>query len=251
MAIFSWGGRRQFSMIAILAVFMFLAVGSAIYYFYPEQTCFDKTQNQDEEDVDCGGICTPSKEHVRDFAVFWTRFFKIREEGAYDIVAFVENRNQFYAAKNIRYAIKLYDKENILRSVKEGRSCANAGERFVIFEPNFGVRNRIPARAILDIREVDWITKESKPLPVDILKKDLFLSETPPRVEILVKNKVAEIFKNVEATAILYDVSGDAVGASRTVLNTLDIQEEARLNFTWPQPIPQAVSIEIYLRSGQ
>lgn len=237
-------------MIAILAVVLILLVGGGIYYFYPESTCFDKSKNQDEEGVDCGGLCTPCKEQVRDFTVLWTRFFKIRVEGAYDIAALIENRNQFYAAKSLRYAIKLYDKENILISVKEGRSFANAGEKFVIFEPNFAVRNRVPAKAIVEIREVSWASKKAKPLPIDILNKNLLLSETPPRVEVAIKNQAAEIFKNIEATAILYGTSGESVGASRTTLESINIYEEARLNFSWPQAIPEAVSAEIYLRQS-
>ena len=237
-------------MIAILAFFLLLLVGGGIYYFYPEPTCFDKSQNQDEESVDCGGSCQPCKEQVRDFTVLWTRFFKIREEGGYDIAALVENQNQFYAATKLSYAIKLYDKDNILVSVKEGRTFANAGERFVIFEPNFAVRNRLPARAIVEIREVSWISKEAKPLPIDILKKDVLLSEIPPRVEARIKNQAAEIFRNIEATAVLYGAAGEAIGASRTILDNLDIHEEARLNFTWPQEIPGVSAVEIYLRSA-
>lgn len=250
MAIFSWSFRRQLGVIALLAFFMLLAVGGGIYYFYPEPTCFDKRQNQDEENIDCGGSCAPCKEQVKDFTILWSRFFKTRDEGAYDIAALLENRNQFFAATKLLYAIKLYDKDNILIAVKEGRSFANAGERFIIFEPNFAVRNRIPARAIVEIREIGWISKEAKPLPIDILKKDLLLSEIPPRLEVFIKNKAAEIFSNIEATAVLYNASGEAVGSSRTTLDSLDIYQESKLNFTWPQAIPEAASAEIYLRQS-
>lgn len=246
---FSWSFRRQLAVVGILAFFLFLVVGSVIYFFIPSPTCFDNSQNQEEEGVDCGGSCKPCAEQVRDLAILWTRFFPIRT-GGYDIAALVENRNQFYAATRLVYAVKMYDKENVLIAVRDGITYANTGERFIIFESNFPAQHRIPARAILEIREVAWVSREAKPLPVDILSKDVSLvgSETTPRVEVKIKNRASEVFRNIEVHAILLSANDEAIGASRTFLDELGLQEEANLIFTWPEPIAGVSSAEIYLR---
>jgi hypothetical protein len=43
----------------ILYLSVFSGIGIAVYYnfFIPEQTCFDNIKNQNEEALDCGGVC--------------------------------------------------------------------------------------------------------------------------------------------------------------------------------------------------
>jgi len=250
MPFFSWSFRRQLGVVGILAFFLFFIVGGAIYFFLPSPTCFDNTQNQDEEGVDCGGEvarCKPCAEQVRDLAAFWTRFFPLGD-GRYDIAALVENRNQFYAATRLDYAVKLYDKNNILVAIRNGVTFAEPGERFVIFEPSLTSQNRIPARAILEIREVAWARRDAKPLPINIVRKDFLLAEIPPRVEVKIKNQSSAIYRDLEAAAVLFSGDGEAVGASRTILEEIGILEEANLTFTWPASIFGTESVEIYLR---
>src|SRR3989338_4455956 len=126
MPIFSWGIRRQLVVIGIFAVFVFLIVGGLIYYFQAEPTCFDKRQNQDEEGVDCGGQCAPCSEQIHDLTILLSRAFSVRE-CSYDAAALLDNQNQFLGSKNLVYAFKLYDKDNILIAVRENSTFIGAG----------------------------------------------------------------------------------------------------------------------------
>ena len=247
MPIFSWSVRRQLVVIGIFAVFVFLVVGGLIYYFRPEPTCFDKHQNQDEEGVDCGGSCAPCSEKIHDLIILWSRVFSVRE-GSYDAAALVENQNQFLASKKLVYAFKLYDKDNILVAIRENFTFVNAGEKLIIFEPNFPVQNRIPARAVLELREVRWEAAEPEVLPIDILSKDLSLENGSTRLEVRIKNRLSNPISNIEISAAISDASGAVLGVSATKLDLLDIFAESHLVFTWPKQMSGATDVQIFLR---
>lgn len=255
MPFLTWGLRRQFAVFSVFAAVILLIVFGAIYYFRPEPTCFDNRQNQDEEGVDCGGAvarCTPCSGKIRDLTTLWTRFFIIRD-GVADIAALLENSNQFLGTKKFVYAVKLYDENNVLISIRENSTFVLPGEKFLVFEPNIVTQNRVPKRVILEPRMVSWEPAESAPLRIDVVRKDLFLTDIiAPRLEVGVKNQSGdEIYKNVEVSAILLGKEDEILGASRTVLDRLDIFEEKHLTFTWPRPIEGALKAEILLRQMQ
>jgi len=247
MSIFSWGVRRQLVVIGILAVFVFLIVGGLIYYFLPEPTCFDNRKNQDEEGVDCGGQCAPCSEKIHNLTILWSRAFSVRE-GSYDAAALLDNQNQFLGSKKLVYAFKLYDKDNILIAVRENSTFIGAGEKFIIFESDFAIQNRIPARAVLELREVRWEAAEPEALPIDVLSKDILLEGASPQIDVRIKNLSTNALKNLEASAVISDSSGAVLGVSRTRLDLLEGLAESRLIFTWPKQVPGAANAQILLR---
>lgn len=252
MPFLTWGLRRQLAVFAIFAVIILLVVFGVIYYFRPEPTCFDNRQNQDEEGVDCGGEvarCAPCSGKIRDLTTLWTRFFLIRERVA-DAAALLENSNQFLGAKKFVYAVKLYDENNILIAIRENSTFVLPGEKFLVFEPHITTQNRVPKKVILEPRAVNWEPAEQSPLRIDVVRKNLFLTDTiTPRLEASVKNQSGdEVYKNIEVSAILFGGEDEILGASRTFLERLSIFEEKQLTFTWPQPIEGVLRAEILLR---
>ncbi|QQG42956.1 MAG: hypothetical protein HYW15_01980 [Candidatus Giovannonibacteria bacterium] len=251
MPIFSWGVRRQLGVFAVFAAVVVLIVGGLIYFFRPEPTCFDNKQNQDEEGVDCGGAearCAPCSEKIHDIAILWTRFFPIRE-GVYDAAALLENGNQFLKTKKFVYAIKLYDANNVLVSIREGATFIQPGEKFLVFEPNIVAQNRFPKTAVLEMRSVSWEAGEPEPLKIDVLRRDIFLADvSSPRLEVKVKNQSTSVYRNIEAAALLLG-SGDVVlGVSKTKIDRLDIGEERAAVFTWPMAISGVERADVFLR---
>ena len=249
----SWGFKTQLKFFAIFAVAIFVVVGAVVYFLWPNPTCFDNRQNQDEEAVDCGcANCLPCANKISELNILWTRAIKIAD-GFYDVSALLENGNQFLAASKLTYVIKLYDSGNILVAVKESSTFVYPGERFVIFEPNISTQNRVPVRAILEIDKssIAWEKSESKPLKIDILRSQRFLDEgllPPARVETEIKNRSNTPYKNIQATAILWGLSGEVLGVSRTIIDKMDIDVTKTITFTWPNPIPGTDRSEIFLR---
>ncbi|MDO8522688.1 MAG: hypothetical protein Q7S12_00165 [bacterium] len=246
----SWGAKKQIKFFTIFALAILAIVAGIIYFVRPEQTCFDKHQNQDEEGVDCGGAtCIPCSNQIRDINILWTRPFKITD-GAYDFAALVENTNSFLKAAKLDYFVKFYDSENILIAIKENSTFAGAGEKFVIFEPSIITQHRIPVRAILEIAKVAWDKGGKIPLKLDVLSTNKFLSasSTPSRVEAVIKNQLNAEYSNIEATAILWDAGDTALGVSRTFVDRFDIDEIKTLTFTWPAGINGVSRVEVFFR---
>ena len=253
MPIFSWGVRRQLGVFAVFAAVVLLVVGGLIYYFRPEPTCFDNRQNQDEEGIDCGGTiarCASCSEKMHDITILWTRFFPTRQ-GVYDAAALLENGNQFLKTGKFVYVFKLYDESGVLIAIRENSTFIWPGEKFLIFEPNILAENRVPKRALLELRSVAWEAGEARPLKIDVLKRDILLQDSsPPRLEVRIKNQENQIYKNIEISAALLSQEGDVFGVSKTLLGSLDIGEEKNVVFTWPQAISGVSRAEIFLRQA-
>src|SRR3989338_650961 len=254
MSLFTWSSRRQLAVFAIFAMVVLLIVLGAIYYFRPEPTCFDKRQNQDEEGVDCGGAvarCAPCSEKIHDLTILWTRLFLIKD-GFYDVVSLLENGNQFLKTDKFVYAIKLYDENGVLLAARENSTFIAPGEKVVILEPNVQTQNRSPKTVILEMRGVNWKSGEAVPIKIDVLRKDVFLTDAlNPRLEVRLKNQSASvIYKNIEASAILLEEGGAVLGGSRTMIDKLDIFEEKTIIFTWPRAIEGVLRADIFLRQA-
>jgi len=216
-------------------------------------TCSDGRQNQKEEGVDCGGPC-PKKclGEIKEPIVFWSKVFKIRE-GRYDAVSLVQNPNIFLFAPSVKYQFKLYDKNNVLITVREGKTFFNPGETFPIFEINIDVGNRLPERVFIEIeKNIQWerLDKEREKPQLVVSKKDLFNTEPFPRLFAVIANKSIFNVSNISAAAILYDKDKNAKGASVTKIDVIPATGSYEAVFTWPAPFSEEPALsEIFLRT--
>lgn len=248
MPIFSWQVRRQLAYFGVFALVIVAIVGGLIWFLWPSGTCFDNRQNQNEESVDCGGVCEKKcLGRVEDVRVIWTRFFEI-ESGFYDVTALVDNPNTIAGAKEIVYRFKLHDKNNILIAIREGRTFINPQERFAIFETRIRTLERLPVRASIEIDPISWERLDfSKP---DISSFGYNLVREPfGRLEATIRNNEIFEVENLEFVALLLDKSENAIAVSRTIVASLADGSEKRVGFTWPFVIfEEPASIKIYIR---
>ena len=227
---FSWSRRRQLSIFVVFAATVFIIVGAIIYFFRAD------TEGED--------VAIQSK----DLAILWSRVFSVRE-GIVDAAALIENPNTNLRSSGFSYSIKLYDANNILVAVRDGKTFINPGERFLIFEHTIAVQNRLPSRAIVTIREVVWEKAATEPvLPLSILRTDRLLLDEVPHLLAVVANQSNESLGGIEASAILWNAFDEVLGASRTIVDGFSGGEEKNLMFTWPMQLPGVERGEILLR---
>lgn len=248
MPIFSWQIRRQLAYFGVFALIVIAIVGGGIWFFWPDQTCLDNRQNQNEEGVDCGGVCEKKcLGHVEDVRAIWTRFFEI-ESGFYDVTALVDNPNTLAGAKEIVYRFKLHDKNNILIAIREGRTFINPQERFVIFETRIRTLERIPIRASIEIDPISWERMEIFKPDISFFGYNL-VREPFGRMDATIRNNDIFEAENLEVIVVLLDKSENAIAVSRTIVESLADESEKRIGFTWPFAIPvEPASIKIYIR---
>jgi len=222
----NWAQRRKFVVLVILFVLVALA-----------GTFFILRSN---------GLSIVSFESQK-FTILWTRFFELRE-GFLDIAALVRNPNNFNVQK-IFYSFKIYDKNNILIAIKEGETFAGPLERFVIFEPNIFIGERIPGRVALDLRDIVFLDDQSVSTPkIDILGTEKFIEDNFSRVLVKIKNRENKSLENIQSTIVVFGEDQNAIAVSSANIPFLGIDEERSVNFTWPKALNGIFSTEVFFK---
>ncbi len=228
-----WAAKRQIAVFSIFALITLLILSGVIYFLVKK--VFVASRN-------------PSSGSTENLSIIWTRVFPL-SSGFIDAAALLENPNHAFGAHAFRYAFKIYDAHAVLIAIKENETMINPGETFMVFEPNIPIQNRVAVKAILEIRSLSWEAfPPSSLLQMDILRKDQFLDDVVPRVEVVVKNQSNARYKKIEATLVLFSSAGDAVAVSRTIMDALEGGEEKKLIFTWPQKISGALDAKVFFR---
>lgn len=233
--------RMRIIIIAIVsAVVIALLAGVAFVIFYKVPTCTDRTQNQDEVGVDCGGSCSylcvsqvtaPSVKFVRALTP---------QRGRVDVIAYIENRNPRAGAKDAPYTIELYGADGA--KVGTVRGVAPIAPRAIVplFIPA-AAQGSVVATAFLTFGDIKWQTME--PPQDSVVVKDAQLADgTFPRITALVENPAFSAEYNVEVVATVFDANDTAIAASRTVVPSIKARSSIPVTFTWNAPFPQPAS---------
>ncbi|MBU1557777.1 hypothetical protein KKC45_02340, partial [Patescibacteria group bacterium] len=213
----------------ILSVFYYL-------FIYEAPSCEDGSQNQNEQGVDCGGVCpVVCSFDTVDPVVVWTRSFEV-QKGVYNVVALVENPNIEVEAFDVPYSFKMYDKDNILIAERRGKTDIPARGVVPVFERTITVNERIPARSpsFEFTKDFEWIkTNEVQP-SLSIKSKILSEKDGMTRLEVVLENDTVRTVENIEVTGILTDKEGSAIAVSQTIIESISKNNSDLIVFTWP-----------------
>jgi uncharacterized protein (TIGR02588 family) len=246
----SWRAKRQLSFLSIFIVFVFLVAFGLIYFLRPAPSCTDGRQNQDEESIDCGGSCATCLSKGEDLITHWTRFF-LTSRGQYEIAGFVENPNLLLGTDNLTYRLRLYDANNILIAIREGKTFVNPRERFLIFEKDVETLERVPVRTTLEFIGPDWRRIEKERPQLVVTKKNFVNTETGAELRVSVRNQSLFSVKNVSLAVALMDASGNAIGISTSRVDSIAGEAEREVFFTWRQQFdPPPETIEVVVRTN-
>ena len=234
-----WATRRKLQYFAIIVAFALVFFVIPFYMFiYKAPTCFDNLKNGNEKGIDCGGDCRLlcSAQIAEPVSKWDPRVFKV-SEGVYSVLAYLENQNVTAEVLYAPYTFKLYDRQNVLVVEKSGSSFIPRGATFALFEGNIRTGERVPVRATFEFgKKLEWISNTAAPAQISVESKALSKEDTTPRIDAVVKNNEFQSVNNIEFTAVVYDGQGNAIGASRTFVESLLKGESEPLVFTWPQP---------------
>ena len=234
----SWSLKRKILIAIIVFLFLGAAISFPVYFLLSTPpTCFDNKQNGDENGIDCGGSCSlMCKSDIIDPIVLWTRTF-IVAPGFYNAVAYVENPNANAEAKSANYSLKIYDENNTLITERIGTTYIPPKKRFAIFESAIKSIDREPKRAVFQFTDIPaWDKKSITNDDITIKSSALSNEKTTPRIDAVVQNKTLKDLNNIEFTAIIFDNTREAVGASKTLVESLPAGTSQNIVFTWPMP---------------
>ena len=244
----SWSTKRRFAYGGGVFLVIAAIVGTTSYFHFKKApNCLDMIKNGDEQGIDCGGSCTlMCPFQVVAPIVLWQRAAQI-SDGIYSVIAYVENPNPQSSASNIPYVFKLYDEQGIAITERAGQASLPANSIVPIFESGLLAGKRAPARVTFQFN-ADPVWVKASPLPKNLLVKNIALSKasSTPRIDASLQNLSVQPASHVQAVAIVYDSSGNAMAFSSTAVDFIAAESTQNIVFTWRQPFALPVSkIEI------
>lgn len=233
-----WAIQRQFLYaLGVLLVLALLAVGAWYAFFYHKPTCADGIKNQNEQGIDCGGLCSVLCQGPR-ISALWSRAVVVAP-GVYHAVALVRNPEVSSGTASLPYRFQLFDDKNILVAERDGTMFLNPGEVIPLFEPNIITGNRVPVRTFVSFGNATWVRMSEKENPIAIQSRAL--DEQALSLIAHVVNTTALPVDSIALTALLYDKDDILVAASKTKIPTLPPRGETDATFTWQQPFPSPI----------
>lgn len=242
----SWGKRRKLLYTTVASI---IALGALLWayqaFLAKPPTCFDGALNQDEHGVDCGGSCALlCRSESRSPVVLWSRAFEVAPN-TYTAAAYVQNPNPGAAARRVAYSFQLFDDQNALVVERVGTIDIPPVSVVPFIDPNINVGNRTVARAIFAFSQ-EPVWQRTAELPA-LRVGNQYLSSDASRLSATIYNDTINTTGTVTVAAVLFDASGTAKAASRSVLPRIPRKGSQDVVFTWPNGVRGIVRAEITL----
>ncbi|MBU2028366.1 hypothetical protein KJ761_00545 [Patescibacteria group bacterium] len=234
--------------IIVVIYFLIFVTFSLLIYFWlkPAETCFDQKMNQNEQEVDCGGVCQKKCNLLPQFdlTVGEKGFVESGISGKYDLFGEVSNPNNDFGSGSFSYEFKIKDSAGTVLNQFSGKSFILPGEKKYLVATNISAEN-IPGEITLAISEVKWeeFINYEKP-QLKIINRNY--QETSSGVSFseaygLLKNESPFDFSTIKINMILKNSAGKIVALNSTVLNTVKTGESRDFKAIWPNKFPGEV----------
>lgn len=207
-----------------LALLSFIFWSFYLSFLKPGPNCFDKKQNQNEEGLDCGGVCKNLcfPKDFKDLEITQEKIFRL-DSNHVSFFAEVKNPNPEFAVKNFSYVLNIYNsKDEIIKTLKDN-SFVFSNDLSHILIPNFEISSNLVDRLELIIeKNINWVKKENFEKP-NFSKSSLKIEKESNRIKFSgsLSNQTPFSFKDPQVLVILYNQFNNPIGSSLTVLDEL------------------------------
>ncbi|MES2315108.1 MAG: hypothetical protein V4524_04210 [Patescibacteria group bacterium] len=244
----SWSQRRKsiYSSVVLLLLVGFVGV-PAFLFFYKAPTCSDGMKNGNELGVDCGGSCQrlcASAFFVP--SVAWTRLQNVAP-GLYNIATYIINPNVRAGAAAVPYHVIVYDDKGIQITEYTGTVTLPPGRNSLAFKGAVNMDQSVPAKALFEFTKApDWKVQNDPLVAVTIGNKHYSEDATGASLSVPINNTGINEIGTTDVYAVLYDKDGNALGFSKTILDSIPGFGSTVAPFTWPVSFKhQVISIEV------
>lgn len=235
---------RQKKQLIISIAYLILLVAVVVGFYEwlkPGANCFDKIKNQNEEGLDCGGICAKKCAPISHITP------KIKEVGflpsgssdQYDIYAQVENPNQTLGIKKISYTFSLKDANGETLAKSNGSAFFLPGEtKYIIINNIYSAST--PQSAEMEFgSEINWVEATDQYSKPDIQVVNREYQEISSGIgfaqaSALVKNNSQLDLNEIAIAVIMRDVEGKVIAINGTRMNSVLAGESREFTVNWP-----------------
>lgn len=244
----SWSQRRKFVYSSSLTVLIVLVIGVPLFfYLYKAPTCSDGIKNGDEKGVDCGGSC--QKLCLDSFLppqIAWSRIENVAPN-LYNIATYIINPNTKAVALSVPYHVVVYDNQGVEITEYKGTITLPPHRNTLAFNGAINVGKRIPAKALFEFTNApQWQTAGDPLAALTVGDKKYTEDDSGTSLSVTLDNNGVNQIKTIDVYAVLYDKDGNAIGFSKTVLDSIPSYGSAVAPFTWPMSFGgKVISIEV------
>ncbi|MFA7319606.1 MAG: hypothetical protein WC022_03375 [Parcubacteria group bacterium] len=241
--------KRQFkrAIISLIYATILLLIIYGIYLkFRSVPTCFDNVKNQNEEGVDCGGVCQKGcAPAAQKLVVAQMGVVPSGNPGKYDFYVQITNPNATFGDKNFYYTLNFKNVAGAVIASRKGSSYILPGENKYVIESNIESATP-PVSFDFAINSSDWVEFNDyyeKP-DLQIVNKNYY--EVSGGVGFseaygLLKNKSAYDFDLIRVEMILKDKDGKILALNSTQMKTVAADEQRDFKVAWPNRFPGTV----------
>ncbi len=242
----------------IIIIFCYLAIIGGLAFVVwnagrEPASCVDQKKNQNEEGVDCGGVCGACDQRVEGeaFEILGVNLLQ-GAQGRYDVVAQIRNPNTLYGAQRVPYIISLTDADGIEIERVRGESFILPKQDRSIIET--GIPSATPPRGAqisIDLDGTEWTRFVDFADPDFIVDGERFgtiESGSANYAEAFgsIYNRTAFDFQRVHVGIIIRDQQGTPIAVNQSIVD--DFRGFSQRDFTlpWPHKFPgDLVSMDV------
>lgn len=243
--------QRKKRRVLVGAVFITLVAlfFTGFYYAFIKgpETCFDNKQNQDEQGIDCGGVCAAvcvEKIEAQDISII-EKAFVPAGQGRYDALVRVYNPNDIAGASAFSYTIELKDASGRVLVSRTGKSYILPQEKKYLMEMNMETGG-VPASMEATFSDATWerFSGYQERPNINIYSKYYGLVSDGinyGKASGLVANESQYDFRSIVVRVILRDKAGKVLAFNSTELRTMRSKDEREFQLIWPTAFPGVV----------
>lgn len=241
--------RLIYTLLFLAGISVVVGIPLFLKLYNKPQTCFDNIKNQNEINIDCGGVCMQiCREEIVSPHTLFERFIKVAP-GFYSAVVVVENTNEDFFATRVPYVMRFYDKENVLLTEVMGETFLYRKESFPIIEYGIETKEREIARMTFEfLGDISWQRGDITKARFEILNKKFSVDRGISKLEATFKNEEVFRMSDVSLVALLYDAENNVMAVSHTKVDVAG-KNQVPFVFTWNEQFKKdPVRIDIVAR---
>ncbi len=244
--------KKQAVIIAIFLAIFLLFIFMLYSWLKPVQTCSDGKQNQNEEGVDCGGVCAKKCEVkvITEVTVLESGFVPSGVVNSYDVYARIANPNNVFGSSGFQYEFSLKDSAGQIIAAKKGTNYMLPGETKYVVENNL-VTDQAPVSVEFVATNPTWVEfkdQYEKPQLKVVNKQYNQISSGVGFSEVLglLKNESPFDFNLITLKIILKDSNDKVVALNSTEMRTVKSGENRDFRAVWFSRFPgEVMNVEV------
>ncbi len=247
----SWRTKKRLTYLSVF--FLIILLISFLIYLKlqkPKEQCFNNRQDQNEEDVDCGGPCPPCElKYFQPLKVYQTKYL-IYLDKTFDLVGVIENPNPNLALKKLRYQFLIYDLDDNLKikTPIEETVLLPLEKRYLVSinnpDPGFSI-GKVELK-IFEPQQTDWLKKDFEKLPINYYNEKIIQENGRWQMSLTLFNYSYLAQSDIETIILLYNDS-NLVGLSKAVYS-LKPQETKNIVLALPKLLQSPTGFEIHFQ---